>query len=298
MYKLKKGVELPYEFKIKVNPEQSKALQEYYHSIGKSTLGLSSEIKYLDFPYVYKRAFISAVSDTLENKEKFEKHEYKQIDFQDYFETSFPEKWCIQVTEDNYEELNEWMQEHKNNYTAYTRLWKVNKESKNLYFISESGDDYPGHSYIYPKHAQEKGYTLITTEQFREQFGAKKEKVLQGLEFKAKDFMQSDERTTERTFDNIIDEMEHNIEVLKKQIEQKDSIITDNKKVIATLDAENKKLKSDVSQLKTETWIQRSEIERFRTYVELLKDEYFIKIKKLSKENKKLKKQIKMLSLR
>jgi hypothetical protein len=171
MYKLKQ--ELPKEFKIKVNPEQSEALQKHMISIGFKSLSIDNKVSYVNYPYVYFRPFnkyLSADSKSLETKKLFESSPLLRIKFKDYFEkeTSFHEKWCILVTHDNYKELNTWMHRNWENYQSYRDSWEVNipkLSNYNYYFISCAKEG--GHSLCnLPKY-----YTLITTEQFRAKYG-------------------------------------------------------------------------------------------------------------------------------
>jgi len=162
MYKLKQGVNLPKEFKIKVNPEQSEALQLHLLSVGyKYGDGSVNIFKKLYF-YIHNSERITFSNDY--DYTFFNHHSYKQIKFKDYFEkvtNQFPKKWCIQVTEKNYKELDVWMHRNWKNYEGYTDMWQVTMGG---YFMSEGN----------LQHTEwdiNEGFTLITTEQFREKFG-------------------------------------------------------------------------------------------------------------------------------
>ena len=183
MYKLKQ--ELPKEFKIKVNPKQSEALQKHCVSIGIKSLDISDKVEYVNYPYVYRRStntYLSADNESAYHKNKFKKDVLPRIKFKDYFEkveiytnkefpnfsnllnsNDFPEKWCILVTEDNYQELNTWMHRNWKNYENYTEDWNIIKG--NYYFMScsEKGG---WSNYNVPI-----DYKLITTEQFRAKYG-------------------------------------------------------------------------------------------------------------------------------
>jgi hypothetical protein len=167
MYKLKQ--ELPKEFKIKVNPKQSKALQKHLFSIGYS-FGLNNDID-ISSKYLFIEGL--RITHSFTNDFNFFKNDkLHKIKFKDYFEkeTSFPEKWCILVTHDNYKELNAWMHRNWKNYQNYTDIWKVCIKSIGDYF-SNKQSSYGGHSYIDFKEASIANCELITTEQFRQHFG-------------------------------------------------------------------------------------------------------------------------------
>lgn len=177
MYKLKEGMNLPKEFKIKVNPEQSEALQLYLFSIGVSWLLGQKTVEFVECPYL----FIGSKTEnkiTYEDKDKkgfddhrlqsFDDHRLQRIKFKDYFEkvtNQFPEKWCIEVNEGNCNELNIWMHRNWKNYEGYKDTWKV--KTHGYYFHCESVSEYKVPVYSLRKD----GYTLITIEQFQKQFG-------------------------------------------------------------------------------------------------------------------------------
>lgn len=190
MYKLKQ--ELPKEFKIKVTPEQSEALQLHLFSIGAGWVIDGEKILYLDKPFVYLVDDLLSYGEVISNSEQCN---YKQIYFEDYFvkvedlprqtletqnmrhtldwkseEFFFPEKWCILVTEDNYQELNTWMHRNWGNYFNYSDKWIVEKPSHHeghMYFFSHSDYGHSGYNSLLPK---------ITTEQFRAKYGDLKPK--------------------------------------------------------------------------------------------------------------------------
>jgi len=164
MYKLKQGVNLPKEFKIKVNPKQSEALQLHLFSIGKTWFNVGKKVQYYGDHYIYCHSHANIGQG--DDKEKFKSMftDYPRIKFKDYFEkvtNQFPEKWCIEVTQDNYKELNVWMHRNWKNYEGYTDLWQVTNGG---YFMSEGNLHHTEWDII-------SGFTLITTEQFRKQFG-------------------------------------------------------------------------------------------------------------------------------
>lgn len=86
MYRLIPGKELPKEFKIKVNPEQSAALQQHLFSIGYS-FGGEKKVKYTNHKYLYIWADGAICINTpFEDDEYFKNHIHSQIHFEDYFE--------------------------------------------------------------------------------------------------------------------------------------------------------------------------------------------------------------------
>lgn len=89
-YKIKEGVVLPENFKIKVNTDdQTKALQEYLFFIGKCWGGVDllirKHVTYLNSPYifVYDSVFKKVDSNC---KDHFKEHKFQKIKFKDYFE--------------------------------------------------------------------------------------------------------------------------------------------------------------------------------------------------------------------
>lgn len=180
MYKLKK--ELPKEFKIKVNPQQSEALQKHLFSIGKKW-NRESRLSFTDKPYLYcsHHTYLGYGA----TPRIFHQYELERIKFKDYFEkveiytnkefpnfsnllnsNEFPEKWCILVTEDNYQELNTWMHRNWKNYKHYNENWDVSSNHLTGYYRFHS---HSNHAWSYPIGTET--YTLITTEQFRAKYG-------------------------------------------------------------------------------------------------------------------------------
>jgi hypothetical protein len=159
MYKIKK--ELPKEFKIKVNPEQSEALQKHLFSLGYNWGFTAKEPKYLDSKYLY--LYVDGKLMHGNCKKSFQEEHLPRIKFKDYF--AFPEKWCILITEDNYKELNVYLHKNCKNYKRYQYTWSITFDD-GTYFYSDSGEfnlavlDY-----------KMEAYTLITTKQFRKHFG-------------------------------------------------------------------------------------------------------------------------------
>lgn len=178
MYKLKEGVELPKEFKIKVNPKQSEALQKHLFTLGIFWAIDKSNVKLTEYPFLYIGDNMQGNRITFSDKYDkiyFEHKNILRIKFKDYFEkveeTSFPEKWCIEVTEDNYKELDVYLHRNWKDYENYTDKWKVAKKSIGNYFSNKTSFGYGGHSYKNLKEASIADCELITTEQFRKQFG-------------------------------------------------------------------------------------------------------------------------------
>ena len=154
MYKLRKGVTLPKEFKIKVNLDKSKAL----HNELKKNIPINS-----DYLLFYKDGAKTYTDDV----NVFLNSILIQIHFQDYFYLDFPEKFCIKVTEDNYKELDVWMHRNWNNYVDYHDKWCVEKPNVWTYYFVSKNKEGGGHSTL----GNYKNYTLITTDQFRGKFG-------------------------------------------------------------------------------------------------------------------------------
>lgn len=181
MYKLKQGVKLPDYFKVNVNPEQSKALQEYLFSVGINWIYDAEEVDHTDKPclYVRKRKITWGMDSDVEKE--------IEIKFQDYFEKAFPEKWCIQVTDENYEELRDWLHKNSSNYLGYTASWMSYKQ------FSEGKMLYSHGRYFWDSGLNNVFYEEITTEQFREQFGVKEIEHKIPLDKKSNEWQMSDE---------------------------------------------------------------------------------------------------------
>lgn len=167
MYKLKQ--ELPKKFKIKVNPKQSEVLQKHLFSIGKKWKG-ESRLEFTDKPYLY-----CSNHNNLGYGEKskvFNQYELERIKFKDYFEKvdSFTEKWCILVTEDNYQELKTWMYRNVGNYLGFKDGWFTHKG------MSIGKIFYSHGSYSWNSGYENEFYELITSEQFRAKYGDLKPK--------------------------------------------------------------------------------------------------------------------------
>jgi hypothetical protein len=213
MYKLIEGKELPKEFKIKVNNEKIDFLIDYLISIGKK---FGNKTEYQDKPYLY--CYNNGIVNYGESKINWKSHSLPQIKFKDYFEKvelvkhnslhgeelytikdSFPEKWCILVTDDNYKELNTWMHRNWGKYEDYTDRWEVKPSTIDYmpYFFVSCAKMGKGHCVF-----QTNDYKLITTEQFRQKFG----------DLKPKDF---DPRKVV-IFSKENDVLYHEIEMLKK----------------------------------------------------------------------------------
>lgn len=119
MYRLIPGKELPTEFKIKVNPEQSAALQQHLFSIGYS-FGGEKKVKYTNHKYLYIWADGSiCINSPSDDGEFFKNYPYIQIHFEDYFEpiassTTAPSKLKELLEGMTQEEFDEVWEEIKN----------------------------------------------------------------------------------------------------------------------------------------------------------------------------------------
>lgn len=239
MYKLKK--ELPKEFKIKVNPEQSEVLHLHLLSIGVVSInGQDGGIGYLDMPYFYCRISfdvrqMSADCYNESRKQKFKNYRLPQIKFKDYFEKvtekSFPEKWCMLVTEDNYKELNTWMHRNWKNYEGYADTWHVSTKpmAGDCMFYSS------GYGWNAVNNTDD--YTLITTEQFRAKYGDLKPK--------------------EEGYTTISDK------AIKEDYEERKQLRLENEQ----LKRQNEQLTSKVSLYFAEIRKLNTKIDRFKEYI-------------------------------
>lgn len=228
MYKIRNGFTLPKEFKIRVNPKQSEAIQKELFAKGFCWHGGKKNILHIESEYLFfDEGNLTHLSKyTNDSRGWFRENPNREIDFLKYFEKegkSFPKKWCILVTEKNYKELNKWMHRNWKKYKGYKDTWDVYFEEKDLYFHSESKMHY--YNIVHSNDKIVDGFKLITTEQFRERFGAKEENYFSIPSVNA--FRSVYARQPERTFKNIVDEMEHNSEDLKKQICQRYKQVAD-----------------------------------------------------------------------
>ena len=124
MYKNTKP--LPDSFKIKVNPEQSKVLQEHLISNGKYWMSGDRNVKGTENKYLYFTEGIGIII-AAGGKEYFNSHDNQRIRFKDYFAKeifTLPEKWCIEVTQDNCEELNVYLHRNWKDYEDYKDTWE------------------------------------------------------------------------------------------------------------------------------------------------------------------------------
>ena len=90
-YKIKEGIVLPSEFKIKVNPDQSIALQEYLISIGCGWYSARGDekVRWIKSKYLFKNSVGIITRMTTKDdghKEYFRNHEFPRILFENYFE--------------------------------------------------------------------------------------------------------------------------------------------------------------------------------------------------------------------
>lgn len=165
MYKNTKP--LPDSFKIKVNPDQSKALQEHLISNGKYWMSGDKNVKCTENKYLYFTDGIGITITILNVNWYFKRHKNQRIRFKDYFAKeifTLPEKWCIEVTQDNCNELNVWLHRNWKDYEDYKDTWEVTFDNESDLFFSSSKSGWN-------KRTKDVFYELITTEQFRKQFG-------------------------------------------------------------------------------------------------------------------------------
>ena len=180
MYKNTKP--LPTSFKIKVNPEQSKVLQEHLFNIGIYWNDGKNEVSHTTQRKILVESYITYSGAG----EVFAVRNLQRIRFKDYFAKeifTLPEKWCIEVTQDNCNELNVWLHRNWKDYEDYKDTWEVTFDNESDLFFSSSKSGWN-------KGTKDVFYELITTEQFRKQFGFLTETKLQGTkagnnEFKA-----------------------------------------------------------------------------------------------------------------
>lgn len=86
MYKLKQGVELPKEFKIKVNPEQSEALQKHLFSLGYRWGNVLNKVNHTENKYLFIRPNNLILKEFMDSKYYFKREPIPQIKFKNYFE--------------------------------------------------------------------------------------------------------------------------------------------------------------------------------------------------------------------
>ena len=71
------------------------------------------------------------------------------------------DNWCVEITRENYQELNAWLHANKSNYPDYRPFWVIDDQSLGYKFHCKQIG--AGHSLPLPSN----GYKLISTEQFR-----------------------------------------------------------------------------------------------------------------------------------
>jgi len=168
MYKLKDGVNLPKEFKIKVNPEQSEALQLHLFSIGKTWASVGEKVQNFGYHYLYCHSYANIGQGDDKKKFKVLFPSYERIKFKDYFEkvtNQFPEKWCTEITEDNCNELNVYLHRNWKDYWSYSDKWKVDCIGEYFYNSPIT------YGCCIAKQKSLFEHELITIQQFREKFG-------------------------------------------------------------------------------------------------------------------------------
>jgi len=152
--------QLPEIFKIKVNPKQSKALQEHLFSIGKGWASRDQFVQHTEWELLNYEMGLFRVS-TLEH---FNRIAPKRIKFKDYYQKerfTLPEKWCILRTPENYEMVNKWcnenrLEEESSNYQCDSGYIHSNKINGSTSF---KRGDY--------QEIKSEGYRELTTEQFK-----------------------------------------------------------------------------------------------------------------------------------
>jgi hypothetical protein len=85
MYRIIPGKELPTEFKIRVNPDQSAALQQHLFSIDYA-FGGEKTVKFTDHKHLYIWSGIICINTLVDDEEHFKNYRHSQIYFEDYFE--------------------------------------------------------------------------------------------------------------------------------------------------------------------------------------------------------------------
>jgi len=247
MYKNTKP--LPDSFKIKVNPEQSRVLQEYLFSNGKYWMSGDKNVKGTENKYLYftEGIGITILSKDMDFKNKtrlyFRSHKNQRIRFKDYFAKEIfmlPEKWCIEVTQDNYKELNVYLHRNWKKYDGYKDNWETNIDCRYFYSKSVQKGFHSDYNLF-------QGYQLITTEQFRKQFGTITETKLQGTKAGNKEFKAEHEGILKNPKTNE-SKLDTEIRTLIMKIQQSMSGILPLE--IERLKNENKSLKTTIEAIK------------------------------------------------
>ena len=210
MYKNTKP--LPDSFKIKVNPDQSKALQEHLISNGKYWMSGDKNVKCTENKYLYFTDGIGITITILNENWYFKRHKNQRIRFKDYFAKeifTLPEKWCIEVTQDNCEELNVYLHRNWKDYEDYKDTWEVTFDNESDLFFSSS-------KIGWNKGAKDVFYELITTEQFRKQFGILTETKLQGTKAGNKELEVC--RNKIEAYEKIINDQKNKIKDLTEKV--------------------------------------------------------------------------------
>lgn len=206
MYKNTKP--LPDSFKIKVNPEQSKVLQEHLFSIGKYWISGDKIVLAIESRYLF---FAKSITHS-PKKRTFVDSDKLRIRFKDYFTKvaeQFPEKWCIEITQDNCEELNVYLHRNWKDYEDYKDTWEVTFDNQSDLFFSSS-------KIGWNKGAKDVFYELITTEQFRKQFGILTETKLQGTKAGNKELEVC--RNKIEAYEKIINDQKNKIKDLTEKV--------------------------------------------------------------------------------
>lgn len=133
MYRIIPGKTLPTEFKIRVNPEQSKVLQEHLFQFRFKWLSGDTDVKNLDAPFIYLEK-----GRILYDKERaevsFNKDKLKRIQFEDYFEPITSSTPTSTSVSSKLKELLEGMTQEE-----FDKSWE---EIKNLRLVGPTIEEY------------------------------------------------------------------------------------------------------------------------------------------------------------
>lgn len=114
------------------------------------------------------------IYDDTDNNYPIEKRiswkEFQQIKM----DKQLPNKWCILITKDNLDILNQYLKENKHKYPAYSKYWKVYLDNEESWFYSESDIN---NKYAHSSVVLYKEFTLITTEQLLKYYNLKTNKM-------------------------------------------------------------------------------------------------------------------------
>ncbi len=93
-------------------------------------------------------------------------------DYEDQ-EEPFPEKWSIEVDEENIHLLSKYLHENNSKYKSYRKTWNL-KNADGYYFVSEQIPTEPCWGFSSNNHRKQlvidNGFVLITNEELFKQF--------------------------------------------------------------------------------------------------------------------------------